>query len=229
METKIYVTNVSLLDNPSLFSFFYNQMPEERRKKIDAFRFQKDKNLSLAAGILLQKACRENGFSEIPIMAYKNDGKPYFPQHPFFQFNLSHSEDMAMCIVSEQSVGCDIERIKEPNFSIANRFFSKKESMFLEKSTDPTNQFYELWTCKESFMKCVGLGFALPMSDFSVEVCPSLCVSQNVTDKEYSLFLFHEISQYALACCIEGKQEKPKLEIVMLPKEGIDKDEFKIY
>ena len=63
MKNHLYIINVNILDSEELFRSSYEKMSEHRRKKIDAFRFMKDKKLSLGAGMLLREALLREGVS----------------------------------------------------------------------------------------------------------------------------------------------------------------------
>ena len=107
-ETQIYIADVACLRNEKLFAECYGSVNKRRQAKIDRMRFYKDKRLSLGAEVLLQQACRDFGISYKDAFVAENKyGKPYFT-NVGLEFNLSHSGERVMCIMSEQSVGCDV-------------------------------------------------------------------------------------------------------------------------
>ncbi len=73
---KVYIADVTPLRDMNCFNEAYQRVPEERQAKIDSFRFQKDKMLSLAVWLLLQRALGEMGI-KAPKIAYTPEGKPY--------------------------------------------------------------------------------------------------------------------------------------------------------
>lgn len=82
-------------------------------------------------------------------------------------FNLSHSGGMALLAVARdetRSVGVDVELIRETRDldGIAERFFSPSEAASLKRlgTADRAPGFYQLWTCKEAFLKATGEGIA---------------------------------------------------------------------
>lgn len=93
-------------------------------------------------------------------------GKPYLRDWPGVQFNLSHSGAYGVCAISNAPVGVDIEMIRPLRQDVAKRFFTKVEQEYL--SARPTEDFFRLWTRKESFTKAIGKGLTLPMDRFSV-------------------------------------------------------------
>lgn len=93
-------------------------------------------------------------------------GKPYLKGYPSVQFNLSHSGGYGVCAVSDAAVGVDVELIRPLKQDIARRFFTSTEQGYL--ASRPTEEFFHLWTRKESFTKALGKGLTLPLDSFSV-------------------------------------------------------------
>lgn len=95
-------------------------------------------------------------------------GKPYLADYPGVQFNLSHSGPWGACAVSEAPVGVDVELVRPMRQNVAGRFFTSTEQQFLARQPRPEQEFFRLWTRKESFLKALGKGLTLPMNRFSV-------------------------------------------------------------
>lgn len=90
------------------------------------------------------------------------------------QFNLSHSEDLAVyALTLLDEIGIDIEKISSQNkIEIAERFFSDAEKAALA-ALPPEEQaagFYRVWARKEAIIKANGKGLAQPLSSFSVSI-----------------------------------------------------------
>ena len=85
-------------------------------------------------------------------------GKPYLPDFPEVDFNISHSgEYVILAVAIGHNVGVDIELI-DSNVSlsdIANAVFTEKERQQIKTRND----FYLLWSKKEAYLKCIGDGF----------------------------------------------------------------------
>ena len=64
---------------------------------------------------------------------------------------------------------------------IAHRFFAPSEAAYLESvdQDQKETEFLKLWTLKEAFIKARGLGFAIPLNSFEIELVPGQppCVS----------------------------------------------------
>lgn len=90
-----------------------------------------------------------------------SQGKPYVQGYSGKFFNISHSGRVIICVTSDVEVGVDIQIVKKVNFKkIALRFFSLEERKQIEKSNDPLKEFFDIWTKKESFVKCIGTGIS---------------------------------------------------------------------
>ena len=234
---KVYITDVTALEDPELFDRLYGRMPRYRREKTDRTRFDRDRRLSLGAGALLLHALDETGAeadggeqlvslagrlcSAVSGIGTGEHGKPYLPDRPGIEYNLSHSGDLAMCIVSDCPAGCDVQ-IYRPNYmDIARRFFFGREYELIESQPSEKKMqeiFFRLWTLKESFMKVTGLGFALPLQDFSMEISgEDISVSQHIDDAKYSFFEYNYRDGYSVSCALRGYEgEKPQLQTVDL-------------
>ena len=81
-----------------------------RRQKVQAYRFAKDRRLSLLAGLLLDELLGDVGLREQG-MAYGEGegGKPVFANRPDLHFSLAHAERMVVAALSAAPVGVDVE------------------------------------------------------------------------------------------------------------------------
>lgn len=204
MQTKIYIADVHCLNEKKLFAKYYCVVNSGRRAKIDKMRFQKDKILSLGAEILLQRACVDFGVEYNDASIAENEyGKPYFTDIDL-NFNLSHSGERAMCIMSKEIVGCDVEEIDTPDLQILS-FFSAEEREAILAQTSPkqvADYFYRLWTLKESFVKCVGAGLEIDLTDFTIRIgSNSVELKQSVTKDAYIIGECNFESDYRYSWC----------------------------
>ncbi len=217
--TRIYIADISVLKDPVIFENLLNQVPEYRQKKAMSFKFPKGKMQSLGVGLLLRQACVDAGLGLADAhVAYGENGKPYLTDFPEVQFNLSHSGERVMCVLSPFETGCDVETIKGDRGRLAERFFMPEESVWikhfetLEKQSDA---FYRLWTLKECYMKVTGRGMSLMPDKFSLNV-----------DENGNISLFHEGNRmeyafreidlhdgYRYAYCIKNNGENAPQEV----------------
>lgn len=89
------------------------------------------------------------------------NGKPYCINMPTIHFNLSHTRNALICATSNQyELGVDIERHKSINYDIIERICNKDEISFIFSypKNKRDNAFYKIWTRKEAYCKCSGIG-----------------------------------------------------------------------
>lgn len=195
----LYVLNVSDFENKELFNKAYDVLNSERKEKIDRFLFEKDKRLSLGVGVLLRYALQKANISDYNIVLGQN-GKPYLKNGDIY-FNLSHSGEMAVCVIAPFEVGCDIELAATPNMKIAKRFFTDEEYSDIIASTDSEDRFYRYWTLKESFIKATGYGMKMPLDAFSINLNGNITVNQNIDSRDYCFREIGGIDNYRCAVC----------------------------
>ena len=202
----VYATDVKDLPDPLEVPESMTGLTEERKEKIHRYMYSEDRKRSLGAGLLLNKVlslhrvCADN-------IEYEENGKP---QIQGIFFNLSHSQDMVVCAVSEKPVGCDVEKVKEANLKIAERFFSDREVKYL-KSFDEKSRgdvFFRIWTMKESYMKMTGEGMRLALDQFEFIFDENVKVLRN--GERCACFIKeYELPGYKLSVCAEEKEFAP--------------------
>jgi phosphopantetheinyl transferase (holo-ACP synthase) len=107
--------------------------------------------------------------------SYTKNGKPYITNEKYF--NISHTEKMVMCILSQKNIGIDIEKKIIFNDKIARYIASDNEYNSLNNSYHKDEEFTLLWTKKESYLKCCDLNLSCNMKDF---------------DKKYNNYKFYQ-------------------------------------
>ena len=137
-------------------------------ENVDKFKFLKDKKLSILSEVLLKIAFDTLNINSSFNYKYNKQGKPYLEDIGNIKFNISHSGEYVICLVSNDEVGCDIEEIKDINLNIANKFFYNTEYTNIFNSSNKIDTFYRYWTLKESFIKSVGLGLSLDLNSFEI-------------------------------------------------------------
>ncbi len=175
-----------------------------RQEKASCYIQVKDRLLSLAAGISLDKGLKEYGLRERDVRILTSErGKPYLPDYPNIHFNLSHSGEMALAVFDEKEIGCDIERIRPIKEGIVKRCFSKEEQNYIEKAKDKDEAFTRVWVYKESFIKALGVGLGMNLSSFSVVPTPSgILLKQTRDPRNWAIEEVH-VEGYIAAVCYQ--------------------------
>lgn len=213
INISLYFMDTGFLNEMSVFDLCLNKMSEQRLNAIGQKKLMKDKILGLAAGLLLDYELNKNGLSERN-MKYEKEphGKPSFAGNEPFVYNISHSGTKALLGVVYPDVksdfkinlGCDIEMIKTANEGVARRFFSSSEYKFWD-AADTENmrnkRFYQIWTCKESYVKAIGTGITVNPAGFSVMSEPEDNFRTVTDGVNYYFESFESIEGYAVSVC----------------------------
>ncbi len=160
--------NIRVLEQEDLFRHFLYELSEERQQRILARGSVRARAQSLGAWTLVDRLLYAHaGVRERELgIACGTHGKPYAPQQPALHFNLSHSGELAFAVLSPVTIGCDVQSAQENGreAQLARRFFSEEEQAAYDAGLD----FYRIFTRKESWIKCDGLGMAQELCAFSV-------------------------------------------------------------
>ena len=141
-----------------------SEISEQRREQALKFKFEQGQRLCVLAYQLLKEGLRkEYGIIENPIFEYNEHGKPSIVGHPGIYFNLSHCKDAAVCAISNQPIGIDVESIRELKDSLVNYTMNEEEANMINSSDNPASAFIRLWTMKEATMKLIGTGISNDM------------------------------------------------------------------
>ena len=126
-----------------------------------------------ARQLLAWSARRHWGFISLPELAQWQRGKPYFPQLPRCQFNLSHSGALALCALSDHPVGVDIQMVRPAwRDSLIDRSCTPGERAWLRSRQDRPEDFAALWAAKECLGKQSGGGLPYPPARLAVPLPP---------------------------------------------------------
>lgn len=96
---------------------------------------------------------------------YGDHGKPFVQNHRV-HFNLAHSQDLAIYVISDDyAVGIDLEYVDRGRdvTKIAQRYFAEAEQVLIMGAGDRYVQqqtFFKAWTLKEAYAKATGQGIA---------------------------------------------------------------------
>ena len=85
-----------------------------------------------------------------------------------FEFNLTHSGSLALCALSREPVGVDIQLVKSWRSGLPRRVCSDQELDWVEQGTDRWERFSQLWALKECLVKLHGTGLTRPISGIRV-------------------------------------------------------------
>ena len=175
----------------------YDLLSELRKRKVNSYRFMKDKKLSAGAYLLLKKLLNDSGIHN-PVFKIEKYGKAYISNYQNIHFNLSHSNKIVACALSDKQVGIDVEYYDSSiDLNIAKHYFFNEEYEKIISSPKPEEEFFNYWVLKESYMKYTGLGFNLNLDSFCI-IKDNKIKLKNNNKLNFNLF---SIKQYKLAVC----------------------------
>ena len=177
-------------------------MSYNRKYKVDKFRFDEDKKLRCGSYLLLKKLLGEIGLSN-PTFKFGKYAKPYISNCENIYFNLSHSGKLIACVISDREVGVDVEYNDSTiDLNIAKHYFYNSEYENIMNSKNPSEEFFNYWVLKESYMKYTGLGFHLKLNSFEIMIDDEIKLKNDKNNLKFSLF---DLADYKLAVCSKYK------------------------
>ena len=148
-------------------------LPESSRASVLKFRKPADLQRSLLGEALARaQLSRVSGIPAIDLTIVRTEkGKPHLEDIPDLHYNISHSGEWVVMAQSDMEVGIDVERIREPQYRIAERFFSAQELQELNRLNGKAKKefFFDLWTLKESYLKLLGKGLTKSLGSFTLK------------------------------------------------------------
>lgn len=195
----LYVADISSLPDPLVCQELMQQIPPERQSRIRNMKQEKNRKQSMGAGLLLQKVLALYHMADERVI----EGPHGKPRVDGLEFNLSHSGNLVICAVSDELVGCDVEKIRKAPRDVVSRYFSECEQEYLSRFSDREydKNFFRLWTMKESYVKMTGEGLRVPFDAYEIRFDDS--GARVVRDGE--VWCCHlssvEVKDYVIAIC----------------------------
>jgi len=194
-----------------------------RAARLERLHRDEDFQRGVVGGLLVSHLVRRvvHGVKEILHFGTGEFGKPYLLRHPGLHFNISHSGGWVVCAVSSSPVGIDVEEIRPVDFDIARRFFSRSEydELMQRAPADRLDQFYNLWTVKESYVKMNGHGLSQPLDAFAVCRSVSKQIGFLAGDRPVEgvvACVSDGLERHKLAMCARGRPDFEGLEVISM-------------
>lgn len=133
----------------------------------------------------------------------EESGAPVLSQFKECTVTISHSDEFAVAVASNRSVGIDLERIEDRPNSLINYYFSEAEQQFMAKIRDDQALHCNLiWTGKEAVSKLMRLGGALDFKAIDTRLNPIM-----VEGKETSISCFSKWTENYMVTIAVDKEE----------------------
>ena len=157
----------------SAYMAAYHRLDDVKRARVERTRQRKDRIRTVAADELARQMLSEamGCAPEAVHFTYAENGKPSVAGGGY-EFSISHSDNLVVVAVHTGPVGIDVEHIREVSPRLAKKYFCDDENFYVfgheprdvdfehMASTDIRMRFFEVWTAKEAYLKCLGEGLS---------------------------------------------------------------------
>lgn len=177
---------------------FYNKLPDFKKIKVDKFKNYLTKKRSIIGEIILEKLCSNLNLNYYDLNFYINKyGKPYLKNQNLF-YNISHSFDYVITIISYKEIGVDIEKIRKVPLNIINQIATENEKKYiLSTNKNIEERIFKIFTLKEAYFKMLGQDLKNILNiEFKIE-------NKNITcsDKKVKAAFISDVKGYVVAYC----------------------------
>ncbi|WP_449601890.1 4'-phosphopantetheinyl transferase family protein [Paenibacillus sp. Marseille-Q9583] len=190
----------------NVYQLFLTRIGKEKKTRILKYQHIRSAYHSLFGELLVRAIICHNTSINNPEIDFivGRYGKPFLKNYPNFSFNISHSGHWVVLIWNNQKValGIDVEEIKLIDLKIAETFFHRTEYLDLlsKQGIEQTEYFFQLWTLKESYIKAVGKGLAIPLDNFSFHCSGTKILNSPETRGYYFKSYRIDAGHYISAC-----------------------------
>lgn len=219
-ENEIHIWLVDLETQLQNLKAYWSYLSKIEQSRAIKFRFESHKNnYIIRTGILRillsnHLMCQPNEI-EFEVGEF---GKPKL-NNSTLTFNLSHSKSKALIALTQNiEIGIDLEYIDASidAKTIAIHFFSNDEmkQLYTLNNENLADEFFNIWSKKEAFIKAIGTGLTYPLDAFDVSLDTlekkALTRIKNSTKEaqKWNLFSIKTFNNYAGAIAYKGKAKQ---------------------
>ena len=182
-QAEVHLWRANLDEDSANIAILEQTLSSEERGKAAQFYFPKHgKRYTAARGFLRHILAKYLNIEPQEVaFSYGERGKPYLAKaiaHDNLEFNLSHSEDIAVYgVTRNHAMGIDVENLRAMDNleQLANRFYCPEEAQFICQLTPEAKikAFFRAWTAKEAYLKAIGEGLPGGLDRVSVSLEPN--------------------------------------------------------
>ena len=194
---EVWMAGITPLLEEKKALFYYQQLPPYRKQKADRQLVPLKRAQSIGVWALWAKVKEEHGYTEE------------------YVYNFSHSGEYVICAVETSGckkvkLGCDIEKIRDYNHKLPERFFCESEVKRLKEEPSVQGRkelFCRFWVLKESYLKATREGMKLDTRSFEIKLgSPSVLLKQPKEHFDYYHLceIDFEDKEYRIGVCTTG-------------------------
>ncbi|NUF33319.1 4'-phosphopantetheinyl transferase superfamily protein [Acinetobacter oleivorans] len=180
-QVQVYVCPVSRVPQDHMvLSHYLGFLSSAEKLRYDQYH-PKAARLFLISRVLVKTVLADKlGISphQVNIQLHPN-GKPFVQGSKAVYFNLTHSADIIILAVTEEGeIGVDIEKVdREFEWMRVDSVLDLSEIEWIKEKelTDSSSvfqRFFQIWTLKESYIKCTGEGMSRHLKKLNFHVLP---------------------------------------------------------
>ncbi|PIF04385.1 MAG: hypothetical protein CSA86_02065 [Arcobacter sp.] len=181
----------------------------QRLKYAKQYHKKQDFIRSLLSSVLFYYALNKNGIDKKDIIIEKSlRGKPFLKNSKNIDFNITHSGHWVACAIDVNDVGIDIEYMKDINLTDFEEILTTKEISYINNKQE---NFYQIWTLKESYIKALGTGIYHSLSSFSIEPYSNhyaKVFQDGSCEKQWHFYNFNLDEKHSCSICSQAKITK---------------------
>ncbi len=178
-KVQVYVCPVSRVpQNHLILSHYLSFLNVAEKLRYDQYLPQAARLFLISRMLTKSVLADKLGISphEVNIQLQPN-GKPFVQGNKGIYFNLSHSADVIVLAVTEEGeIGVDVERVdREFDWMRVDSVLAPSEIEWIQENEriDPSTvyqRFFQIWTLKESYIKCTGEGMSRHLKKLNFHV-----------------------------------------------------------
>jgi len=179
---EVHVWRFDLLADASTQVHCRQLLSAEEQQRASRFHFERDQRRFVMRRAILRQILAAYCNCTTPAIRFVSGpyGKPEIESEQLpggFRFSCSHSQELGLVAVrKDKALGVDVEvhRPLDTGLEAVTGYFAPAEREDLRRvsAEHRTKAFFDYWTCKEAFVKALGLGLSFPLDRFVVSISP---------------------------------------------------------
>jgi len=181
-ENLIEVVYFSLDSDAEKRRSLYQYLSDDEKQRAARYRFDKHRHRFITGRGTIREILADLGKCPPQEISFELNrfGKPALcgPESSrHIQFNASSSAMMGAIAISDGiALGLDIEKMKpakgvDNDVIVKNEFTRDEYDWYIKhRDSERVRIFFEFWTCKEAYLKALGIGLSGKLDSFSIDL-----------------------------------------------------------
>ena len=222
IENHVDIIVFSLESDDEKRQFLYQLLSDDEKQRAARYRFDKHRNRFITGRGTIREILADR--VECPPQAIRFElnkyGKPALHEPEsisHIQFNASSSATMgAIALSNDIPLGFDIEKIKsgsseDNDLIVKNEFTNDEYDWYIKhRNFERIRAFFKLWTCKEAYLKALGIGLSGKLDGFSIdfqghEPLVSYTGLENIGQSKLSLYHLNITDEFVACLALPKK------------------------